>query len=150
MTDPPVAGTAFRSQFLRFSLVGAAGFLVDESVLALMHSVFGLNALMARVISIMMAMTFKWSGNRLVTFRAHAATGPRAIAREWLRFVGANGIGALINYGVFAALLRLAPPPLDNAYLATAIGVGVGLIFNFTLSRIYVFRAHRHHDRAAD
>lgn len=132
-----------RKQFLRFALVGAAGFPVDEGVLALMHSVLGLDPLAARVISIMTAMTFTWWGNRTLTFRAEAATGSAAIVREWLRFVGANGLGALINYGTFAALLRFAPAPLDNAYMATAIGVGVGLVFNFTLSRLYVFRAHR-------
>ena len=69
--------------------------------------------------------------------------GAAAVLREWLRFVGANGLGALVNYGTFAALLHFAPAPLDNPYLATAIGVGVGLIFNFTLSRSFVFRAHR-------
>jgi len=133
-----------RSQFLRFALVGAAGFPVDEGVLALMHSVLGLDPLVARVISILTAMTFTWWGNRTLTFRTQAARGPGAILREWLRFVGANALGALINYGTFASLLRLAPTPFDNAYLAAAIGVGVGLVFNFTLSRIYVFRAHRH------
>jgi putative flippase GtrA len=30
---------------------------------------------------------------------------------------------------------------LDNPLVATAIGVGVGLIFNFTLSKRFVFRA---------
>jgi len=139
-----LADGSTRSQFLRFALVGAAGFLVDEGVLALMRNLFGLDPFAARAISILTAMTFTWWGNRALTFRAQAARGPAAVLREWLRFVAANGLGALINYGTFAALLRLAPAPLDNAYLATAIGVGVGLVFNFTLSRIYVFRAHRH------
>ena len=146
MTDTPETDRTVRGQFLRFALVGAAGFPIDEGVLALMHGVFGLDPLVARVISISVAMTFTWWGNRMLTFRVEAAEGPAAMAREWLRFVGANGLGALINYGTFAALLRMAPPPFDNAYLATAIGVGVGLIFNFTLSRIYVFRAHHHRD----
>lgn len=144
MSETRLADSSMRTQFLRFALVGAAGFLVDEGVLVLMHSILGLDPLVARAISILTAMTFTWWGNRILTFRMQAAQGGAAILREWLRFVGANALGALINYATFAALLRFAPAPLDNAYLAAAIGVGVGLVFNFTLSRIYVFRAHRH------
>ncbi len=88
-------------------------------------------------------MTFTWWGNRRLTFHAHAARGPAATAREWLRFVSANSLGAVINYGTFAGLIHLAPPPLDNPYLATAAGVAVGLVFNFTMSRTLVFRAQR-------
>lgn len=144
MSETKLADSSTRSQFLRFALVGAVGFVVDETMLALMHGGLGLHPLLARVISILTAMSFTWWGNRVLTFHTHAAQGPAAILREWLRFVAANAVGALINYGAFAALLRTAPAPLDNAYLAAAIGVGVGLVFNFTLSRIFVFRAHRH------
>lgn len=130
-----------RAQFLRFAMIGAAGFVVDETVLALMRNLFGLGAMTGRAVSILCAMTFTWWGNRSFTFHAHAARGPAAAAREWLRFVGANSLGAAINYGTFAALVHLAPAPLDNPYLATAAGVAVGLVFNFTLSRTLVFRA---------
>ena len=135
-----------RAQFLRFAVVGAAGFVVDEGVLALMRNLFGLDPFTGRAISILSAMTFTWWGNRTLTFRSHAAHGAMAGFGEWLRFVAANSVGALVNYGSYAALLRLAPAPLNNAYLATAIGVGIGLIFNFTLSRTLVFRAHEHED----
>jgi putative flippase GtrA len=129
-----------QSRFLRFAVVGAAGFVVDESVLALMHRVLGLDPFSARAISILAAMSFTWWGNRNLTFREHKAEGAAAIAREWLRFVAANSVGALVNYGSYALLVRFAPPPANNAYLATAIGVAIGLLFNFTLSKRLVFR----------
>ena len=131
-----------QSRFLRFAAVGAAGFVVDESVLAVMQRLVGLDPYSARAISIVAAMSFTWWGNRNLTFREHAAEGTAAIAREWLRFVAANSVGALVNYGTYAALVRFAPWPANNAYLATAIGVGIGLLFNFTLSKRLVFRAH--------
>ena len=129
------------SQFLRFLLVGGAGFIVDEGVLWLMHSALGLDPFTGRAISILSAMTFTWWGNRTLTFAAHAAEGAAATLQEWLRFVAANAVGAIINYGTYISLLRFALAPLNNAYLATAIGVGVGLIFNFTLSKRFVLRA---------
>lgn len=136
-----IAARIRSSQFLRFAIVGAAGFVVDEGVLWLMHRVIGLDPFSARAISIFSAMTFTWWGNRTLTFSAHAAEGAGAVVKEWLRFVAANALGALINYGTYASLVKFAPAPLNNAYLATAIGVGIGLIFNFTLSKRFVFRA---------
>lgn len=137
-----------RAQFLRFAAVGAAGFLIDEGTLALMRNLAGLDPFTGRAISILTAMTFTWWGNRTFTFSAQAARGASGAFREWLRFAGANSFGAFVNYGAYAALLNFAPAPLDNAYFATAIGVGVGLLFNFTLSKTLVFRAHRHEDAA--
>ena len=52
-----------------------------------------------------------------------------------------NAVGAVINYGVYAALVHSGPPPLDDKYAAQFLGVLAGLIFNFTLSRFFVFRA---------
>jgi putative flippase GtrA len=68
----------------------------------------------------------------------------RPVARpswQWLKFVLANAVGAAVNYGTYSVLVSFAPAPLGNPLLATAIGVGVGLIFNFTLSKRFVFRA---------
>jgi putative flippase GtrA len=128
------------ARFLRFGIVGAGGFVVDECILTLMLLFFGPYA--ARVVSIFCAMTFTWWGNRTLTFSEHAAKGDAgAIAREWLKFVLANALGAVVNYGIYTLLVALAPSPFNNPLLATAIGVAVGLVFNFTLSRRFVFRA---------
>ena len=129
------------ARFMRFGAVGAAGFVVDEAVLTLMHYAFGLDPYAARAISIFCAMTFTWWGNRTLTFAEHAAGGSVAgIAREWLKFVLANAVGAIVNYASYTACVRFAPPPLGNPLLATAIGVAVGMVFNFTLSKRFVFR----------
>jgi putative flippase GtrA len=129
-----------QSRFLRFAVVGSGGFVVDESVLGLMHNLFGLDPFSARAVSILTAMSFTWWGNRNLTFRDHKASGAAAMAREWLRFVAANSVGALVNYASYAVLVRFAPAPANNPYLATATGVAIGLLFNFTLSKRLVFR----------
>lgn len=130
-----------RSRFLRFGIVGAGGFVVDSSVLFVMHRLAGLDPYSARAISILVAMNFTWMGNRLLTFREHAATDPRGMLHEWARFIATNLFGALVNYAVYAAVVRFAPAPLDNLYLALATGVAAGLVFNFTLSQRLVFRS---------
>jgi putative flippase GtrA len=139
-----MSGTALAklsgSRFLRFAAVGAAGFFVDEGVLFLGQHALGIGPYLARTLSIMTAMTFTWWGNRTITFHKEAASGLPAMAREWLRFVGANMAGAVVNFSIYVVLINFATPPINNYYLATACGVGVGLIFNFTLSKYLVFR----------
>jgi putative flippase GtrA len=131
-----------RSRFLRFGAVGAAGFVVDETVLAILHYLVGLDRYSARAISIFCAATFTWWGNRNLTFAEQAVTGGiGALVQEWFKFMLANGVGALVNYGTYTVLVSFAPAPVSNPLLATAIGVGVGLVFNFTLSKRFVFRA---------
>lgn len=129
------------SQFLRFGVVGACGFVADTLVLFLMHRVIGLDPYTARAISIFVAMNVTWTGNRLLTFRAHAATTPSEVLNEWMRFLLTNALGALLNYVVYAAMVRFAPPPANSPYVGLVAGVAVGLVFNFTLSKRFVFRA---------
>ncbi len=128
------------ARFVRFAAVGAAGFVVDVSVLTALHDFAGLTPYAARFVSIACAMTFTWWGNRSLTFAEHAANGARGMFAEWLKFCTANAFGAVVNYATFALLVALAHFPLNHPWVATAAGVGVGLIFNFTLSKRFVFR----------
>ena len=128
------------SRFLRFGIVGAGGYLVDNAVLYAMIHLFGLDPYSGRAFSFMAAATFTWWGNRNLTFAEQRAHGARAIAQEWLRFILANAIGGGVNVGVYALLVKFAPPPLSNPFLALAFGVAAGLAFNFTLSKRLVFR----------
>jgi len=131
-----------RSRFLRFGIVGAGGFLVDETVLTLLHYGLGVGPYGARVVSILCAMTFTWWGNRNLTFAEHAVRGgATALLREWFAFCLANAVGAVVNYATYSVLVGLFAPPLGQPLVATAAGVAVGLVFNFTLSKRFVFRA---------
>jgi putative flippase GtrA len=138
MTD--FARWLLRYPFIRFALVGGAGYLVDLAMLAIATEQLGLDAFRGRVLSIAVAMTATWLGNRYFTFAERRARGSfSAIAQEGLKFAGANLIGAAVNYGVYAALVAYAASPFNNLYLAQIIGVLAGLVFNFTLSRTLVF-----------
>ena len=129
------------SSFLRFALVGGAGFVVNEVALWLALHALRLDPYSGGVVSFLVAVTFTWWGNRNLTFRAHAAAGARGMFTEWLKFIVANGLGFFVNYGVYATLIALAPKPLANPFLALAIGTLAGLAFNFALSRRLVFRS---------
>lgn len=130
-----------RSPYLRFALVGGCGFLVDETILAILHYLLGLDRYSSRAISIFCAATFTWWGNRNLTFAEHATRGgARGLLREWFKFMLANGVGAVVNYSTYTLFVTFAPEPLSNPLLATVAGVAVGLVLNFTLSKRFVFR----------
>jgi putative flippase GtrA len=131
-----------RHVFVRFALVGGAGYFVNLAALWLATHHLGFNNYEGGAFSIFVAMCSTWAGNRYFTFAARRARGLKAIGREFLSFVGANLVGALVNYLVYAGLLRFAHPPFDDKYIAQACGVLVGLVFNFTLSRTFVFKTH--------
>ena len=131
-----------RSPYLRFGLVGGCGFIVDETILTILHYAIGVDRYSARALSIFCAASFTWWGNRNLTFAEHAVTGgPLALAREWLKFMLANAVGAMVNYATYTLFVSFAPAPFDNPLLATVFGVGAGLSFNFTLSKRFVFNA---------
>lgn len=125
--------------FFRFGLVGAAGFVVNEAALWLFLSLLHMNRYSAQIPAFFVAVTFTWWGNRVLTFREHAAKS--SLVREWGKFVAANGLGAIANYALYVTLLRFAPYPANIPYIALGAGTLLGLIFNFTLSKRFVFRA---------
>ncbi len=129
-----------RSRFLRFGTVGAGGYVVDNAVLYVMTHAVGLDPYTGRLFSFLGAATFTWFGNRYLTFADRRAHGTGAIAQEWLRFLAANAVGGGVNLGLYALLVKFAPRPLNNLYIALACGVAAGLVFNFTLSRRLVFK----------
>jgi putative flippase GtrA len=129
-----------RLSILRFAAIGALGMPVDAGVLWLMTHRAGLDPYSGRIASWICAATFTWAGNRYFTFRGSRARGVTGTAKEWLRFLAANAVGGLVNVGLYSTLVRFAPPPANNLYVALVLGVLAGLVFNFTLSKKLVFK----------
>jgi putative flippase GtrA len=134
------ADHAGRSRLLRFALVGACGFFVNEAALWLALHGLRLGPYLGGLFSFFVAVTFTWWGNRVLTFREGAARTASKIVTEWLRFVAANGFGFAVNYGIYASLVRFSPAPANNPFLALACGTIAGLAFNFAASSRFVFR----------
>ena len=128
------------SALFRFALIGTAGFGVNEAALWVALRILDLNNHLGFVVAFFVAVTFTWFGNRTLTFHERAARGIRAVPLEWLKFVSANALGAVVNYGVYAATISFAPSPANSPYVALACGTVIGLVFNFTLSSAVVFR----------
>jgi putative flippase GtrA len=121
-----------------FSLVGAAGFVVDAAIVWVLTS-GGANTIIAQAIAFAVAVTVTWLLNRQFTFAQHAS--PNRL-REWMHYVAANSLGAVVNNGVYVLLVLTVAMFSKEPVLAVAAGSLAGLVFNFTASRAWVFRPH--------
>jgi putative flippase GtrA len=124
-------------EFLRFGVVGTAGFVVDTAVLygalALGAGLYG-----GRAVSYLTAATATWLLNRAWTFRGRG-TGQKA-HRQWALFVVVNLGGFVLNYGTYALLVAFVPVVAAHPVLGVAAGSLAGMFSNFVLSRQLVFR----------
>jgi putative flippase GtrA len=133
---PASADPVVRRQFAHFTMVGVVGFIVDATVLYLCLHGLGLGLYSGRLVSYLVAASTTWYLNRTLTFGDRSPPG-----RQWARFIATNAIGALVNYGSYSAIVTLLPTGPFVPLLGVALGAIAGVGFNFTASRLYVFRA---------
>ncbi len=131
----PRPRNSVQQEFLRFSSVGVLGFVVNVAA-TYFFSRFA-NLYFAGACAFLVAATFTWYLNRHWTFldRAHAPW-----QRQFLRFLGANFVGFLVYFGVYSAIITVSDYATGQPHIAVACGSISGLMVNFTLSRVLVFR----------
>lgn len=127
-------------QLLAFSVVGTVGFVVDAATLYAAMTVLGAGLYLGRVISYLAAATTTWALNRRYTFHGRRSSGKLP---EWARFLAANAVGGIVNYGTYAALVATQPAVATRPIIGVAAGSVMGLTLNFVLSRHLVFRGGR-------
>ena len=93
------------NRFVKFALVGAAGFLVDAGTLALVLKTAALDAFSARIIAIAAALCATWLLNRTVTF----GKSGHSLASEVARYGSVGVAGSIVNYAIYSAILLAAP-----------------------------------------
>jgi putative flippase GtrA len=120
---------------IRFTIVGAAGFVFDAGTVYATAPWLGLYG--AGLLAYVVAATFTWFANRTWTFRSQP---PRPKARQWALFLAANSLGFVLNRGTYMALIALVPLCRTHPVLAVIAGSLAGLVSNFVLSRRIVFR----------
>jgi putative flippase GtrA len=123
-------------EFLRFCIVGGIAFVTDYAFLELFAH-FGLAVAIARIGSLIIALHVSYFLHGVFTYRGH-----RGYTRAtWLQFMGSNIFGALINYGLFLAVVALIP--FDDARLTRlagmVIGTAISMGFNYWANKRFAF-----------
>jgi putative flippase GtrA len=130
-----LAQLGLSESFIRFGIVGVAGFCWDTAtVYALRHHT---NLYVAGASGFFVAATANWLLNRVWTFRHVAHAAPHI---QWLKFMAANAVGFVFNRGTFFTLITLFASFAAQPVFAIAAGSAAGLCFNYFLSKRLVFR----------
>jgi len=129
----------------KFGVVGFLALFVDIGVFNYLRYVGPLHhgslydkPLSAKAISVAIATTCAYFGNRYWTFRHRQRLG---FAREYGMFIVLNGVAmgiALCCLWISHYLLKLTSPLADNLS-ANVIGLGLGTMFRFWSYRKWVF-----------
>jgi putative flippase GtrA len=123
--------------FIRFGLVGAAGFIVDYSVLHVTMQFEGWSAWQARFVSFPVAVAATWMLNRSFTFKHHASHRPW---RQAMVYVGVQLCGGAVNIAVYDLALMLRPSLNSMVVIPLAFGAVAGICVNFLGSKHIAFR----------
>ena len=127
----------------KFGVVGLFAFVIDVGLFNLLRFAGGQGPmydkpLTAKVVSVAVATTFAYFGNRYWTFRHRGRT---SFHREYLLFFVLNGVGMAISVGclwISHYLLGFTSALADNIS-ANVIGLGLGTLFRFWSYRRWVF-----------
>ena len=138
----PPARRALLAEFLRFGVVGTAGFVVDTAVLYTAIAA-GAGLYGGRVLSYVAAATATWALNRAWTFRSagQGQAGRISAGRQWALFLLVNLIGFAMNYTTYALMVGNLATVAEHPVLGVAAGSLAGMVGNFVLSRRFVFGA---------
>lgn len=130
-------------ELAKFGIIGSVALVVDLGIFNALLFAGGEgplhgHPLTAKTVSVTVATTVAYFGNRHWTFRHRGRSGVR---REYVLFFLLNGIGLAIALTCLATshyLLDLTSPLADNV-AANVVGLGLGTAFRFWSYRRYVF-----------
>jgi dolichol-phosphate mannosyltransferase len=128
-------GRIIPTRFALFATVGALGVVVHMAVLSPLYKIAHVPFTLAQATAALVAMTFNFWLNNLLTYRDQKLSGIKAFCFGWGKFCLACAIGYFANIAV-AAMLN------DNGvhwYIAAIVGVTVASVWNYALSSKFVW-----------
>ncbi len=115
--------------------MGGLGFFVEAAIIFIIQTWFDYLIVYARAFSFPPALFATWICNRIFVFSSHQKVGV-----EIFKYVVTQVIGALLNLAVFEFLILSYSLFREYAILALAAGSAVGLVSNFLISLLWVFK----------
>jgi len=121
------------SKFVKFSVVGASGLLVDFSITWTLKEKFKIQKYVASGTGFIIAATTNYILNRIWTFHS---SNPKII-HEYSSFLFISIIGLGINTLVLWILVQIFK---KHFYLSKLIAIIVTTLWNFTANYLFTFR----------
>jgi dolichol-phosphate mannosyltransferase len=117
-----------------FSLVGGTGIIVHLVTLWLLKTL-GAHFTVASVVAVVAAMTWNFVFNNMITYRDQRLRGA-AFFGGLASFYVIGAVGALANVGIGQLLYERG----RSWWLAGIAGALIGVVWNYTMSRLFTWR----------
>ncbi len=130
-------------QFSKFALIGGTSALIDFVIFFSLTGTipwFAHNILIANAISFMCAFIYNYSLNRKWTFVATDVKVHIEVTKYFITQACGFGINQLILGTSYTISLAFHLSMIEGRFISKFIAGGVVMIFNFVLSRYWVFR----------
>jgi len=126
------------TELAKFGTVGGFATVVDVGLSNLLRYGMDVGPLLSKTLSVAVATTVAFCGNRFWTWRHRANQG---LAREYLLYVFFNAVGLVIALAVvwFTVYVLGLDDPVSYNLSANVIGLGLGSLFRFWSYRRWVF-----------
>ncbi|MGH3488988.1 MAG: GtrA family protein [Actinopolymorphaceae bacterium] len=126
------------AELAKFGTVGGIAAVVDIAGSNVLRFGLDLGPLTSKTISVAVAATVAFLGNRFWTWRHRARQG---LAKEYLLYFALNAVGLVIALGVvgFTVYVLGLEGPLAYNLSANVIGLGLGSLFRFWSYKRWVF-----------
>jgi putative flippase GtrA len=127
-------------RFVKFSIVGAIGAVIDITLLNILHGVLGWPLFWANTVSVSVAILSNFTWNRLWTFPESRARKKR---KQLPKFASVNLTGLLINNLIVVGVNALLIPYVGDPWsynIAKLIAIGIVLFWNFGANRFWTYR----------
>jgi len=132
-------GRIIPTRFALFGTVGLLGVFVHMAVLAAAYKGAGVPFTWGQAIATMVAMTFNFWLNNLLTYRDQKLAGADRLFFGWIKFCVTCSVGAFANVAVAAMLDANG----FHWYAAALIGIAVASVWNYALSSKFVWGRFR-------
>jgi dolichol-phosphate mannosyltransferase len=129
-------GDVIPLRFVMFACVGGMGLIVHLSVLATLNRGLGIAFALANFAAAMVAMTFNFFLNNLLTYRDMRLKGFWPLLRGLASFSALCAIGTAANVGIAVVLFQRN----YTWWLAGIAGIFMGAVWNYTATSIFTWR----------
>lgn len=116
----------------KFALTGGMAACVDLGSLTVLVEYFHLSPYIAPVFATVLAVMVVFFGNKFFTFRERST----AYGSQMLKFALVYGTAISFNLGVTLLLIHAGVHYL----VARSIAIGIGMVWNYSMSHRFVFR----------
>jgi dolichol-phosphate mannosyltransferase len=124
-------------QFFKFCVTGALGTITNLFIFFICVDLFSLPEIPISILCFLVAATQNYLINHKWSFKKNTAATSLSV-KKWLLFTGASLLGLAINITVMKMLISSFMLPYKS--IAQACGIAAGMLVNFIMSKLLVFK----------